>query len=409
MKKLMCCAVLFFIFTPACAVDEPVVVFVNQGQTLNSAIADFSQELFRQTINSPVIDDENMVISPLSAYYALAMVSLGANGQTFDEFARLLGEDPKLLAIELSKYAESLMDVSGSTKLSVAGSVWICDEFTVAPEFSRQMTDYFGAPAFPRDFGARETVDEINAWIYEKTNGLIGEVINGIDKYDVMYLINTLYMYAKWANAFRPMNESIRTFTPESGTAKDVDFLTAGGSSGTMLDVRVTQKYESVLLPYNDDRLGFFMVRPTDDTTVRDFAQTNDLAEIFAGLEQQKNVVVHMPELDKNFDFGLIEILQAMGLVDAFCFNTADFEGLVESLLGYPGLYISEAEQFVRIMVDSEGTEAAAVTIIGARRTSLPPPPQLILDFNTPYIYAIYDLHTGIPLFIGIVDNPAAF
>jgi serpin B len=169
--------------------------------------------------------------------------------------------------------------------------------------------------------------------------------------------------------------------------------------------VRVTDAYEAVLLPYDDERLGFFVVRPTNGTTVRNFAQANDLSEIFDSLERQQNVVVHMPELDKNFNFSLNGILQAMGLNSAFCATSADFDGLVESLLGYPGLFISEVEQVVRIMVDSEGTEAAAVTYIGVMATSMPPPPQLILDFNTPYIYAIYDLQTGVPLFIGILDD----
>jgi serine protease inhibitor len=114
-----------------------------------------------------------------------------------------------------------------------------------------------------------------------------------------------------------------------------------------------------------------------------------------------------MPELDIDFDFGLIEILQAMGLVTAFNRTSANLEGLVERLLPDERLYISDARQVVRLIVDSEGTEAAAVTVIRNNPfDSAPLPPQLILDFNTPYIYTIYDMHTSIPLFIGIVDMP---
>jgi hypothetical protein len=193
-------------------------------QTFEDQISKFSQEFFRRTLLSPQVNDENMVISPLSAYYALAMVALGAGGETYDEFSRLLNGEPKILARELAQYAESLMDTRGSTNLTVAGSVWLRDTFTVHPEFNRKMTDYFDAPAFPRNFNASETVVEINEWVSEKTNGLIPEIIDEISNDHVMFLLNTLYMYAKWADAFRPMNESVRAFTPEKGTAKSIDF-----------------------------------------------------------------------------------------------------------------------------------------------------------------------------------------
>ncbi|MDR0273332.1 MAG: hypothetical protein LBI27_08460 [Clostridiales bacterium] len=379
----------------------PIVVL--SDLPFNESVAAFSQELFRQALLSPVVDDENIVMSPLSAYYALAMVSLGANGETSDEFTRVLGRDPHELAPLLAALAENLMKTRGSTNLSVAGSVWLRDTFSVHPEFNRAMTDYFGAPAFPRDFDDGTTVNEINAWISENTNGLIDEVLSGINSDDIMFLINTLYMYAKWADAFRPMTESTRTFTPENGAAQQTAFLTAGGQSGTALRVNVTPACEAVLLPYDDGNLGFFMVRPTDGTTVRDFAALRDLATIFSALEQRNNVLVHMPELDVEFDFSLINMLQTMGLETAFDPNSADLLGLVESSPN--NLFISAVQQVVRIIVDKDGTEAAAVTMIAVNTTSMPPPPSLILDFNTPYIYAIYDLSTEIPLFIGIVDN----
>jgi serpin B len=223
----------------------------------------------------------------------------------------------------------------------------------------------------------------------------------------MMYLINTLYMHAKWADAFRPMDESTRTFTPENGVPQQVPFLTASGRSGTSLYASVAQTfdciYEAVLLPYDDSRLGFLMVRPTDDRTVRQLAQIIDLSEVFAGLTLQRGVAVHMPELDVDFEICLIETLRAMGLEDAFCPDEADLLGLVEWTPN--NLVISKVQQIVRMLVDSEGTEAAAVTIIEIMPPSVPPPPQFILDFNTPYIYAILDLETGIPLFIGIVDE----
>ena len=364
-----------------------------------TAISDFSQELFRQALAAEDVDCENIVISPLSAYYALAMVALGAGGRTLEEFAYVLGQEPSTLAPELAELATSLMDVSGSTLLTVAGSVWIRDDFTIHPEFDQMMVDYFGAPAFPRSFD-QSTVDEINSWISYQTNELIEEAIEEINDEDMMYLINTLYLLTKWAEEFYPMTESVRSFTPESGVAQDTDFI----STGTVaLNVSVTDAYEAVLLPYDDGRLGFFMVRPTDGTLIRDFANTHYLADIFTGLQRHVDVVVHMPELDKEFEITMNYMLNAMGLREAFS-SGADLFGLVEYVSG-GWLEISTVRQMARVIVDKEGTEAAAATVVEVANWSMPAPP-LVLDFNTPYIYAIYDLETGIPLFIGILDYP---
>ena len=47
------------------------------------AMSEFSINLFYKVLAA---EDENVVISPLSAYYAMAMIGLGARGDTLDEF-----------------------------------------------------------------------------------------------------------------------------------------------------------------------------------------------------------------------------------------------------------------------------------------------------------------------------------
>ena len=409
-KKILAISFIAIMLLSACAVNTeprqmalPTAAIVDVSEVPNetwAAMADFSQELFRQVLL--LNDDENVVISPLSAYYALTMAALGANGVTLDEFANLLRREPVDLAPELAGLAQSLMSVGGRTMLNLAGSVWVNDEFTVHPSFNRVMTDYFSAPAFPRDFSNEEALlAEINAWIYDKTNGLIGEMIDEIPADAVMYLINTLYMLARWSDAFYPMTKTVRTFTPENGETRRVDFV---NTRTVALDVRVTNAYEAVLLPYDCGRLGFFMVRPTNGTPIREFAANHNLANTFARLEQRDEVRVFMPTLDKEFDIEMNDMLKAMGLVTAFTQN-ADFMGLVE--YSPEPIEISTVQQAVRIIVDAYGTEAAAATVVEMIAGSARPQPEpLVLDFNTPYIYAIYDLMTGVPLFMGVVDNP---
>ena len=115
-----------------------------------------------------------------------------------------------------------------------------------------------------------------------------------------------------------------------------------------------------------------------------------------------------LPEFDKTYHIGFEEILENMGLVTALDSGTADFGDLVdlESLSRrIDNIYIQEVFQDVRIIVDRYGTEAAAATVVTAVRDSISPTPTSLI-FNRPFIYAIIDTYTGIPLFIGVLDHP---
>ncbi|MCL2568214.1 MAG: serpin family protein [Oscillospiraceae bacterium] len=375
---------------------EPEPLPTASTGTIDEAIFRFSEALFREVL---LAGEENPVISPLSAYYALAMVALGTRGDTRAEFEAVLGLDPEALAAELRALSAALKNTSGSTDLSIAGSIWTADGFTIASAFAEAMRTYFDAPAHTRDFASQATVDEINAWIAERTEGLIEEMIDSISRDEVMLLINTLYFSAKWAQNMNPMTELLAEFHPATGNPVEVPFLFTGTQS---LAVSVTDTFEAVMLPYDDGRLGLLLVRPTDGTLVREFAATQNIRTIIASLNQEDSVQVRMPRLDLEFELLLNDLLKAMGLEEVFG-DFADLSGLLEE---DERLRISSVRQKVRLLVDEEGTEAAAVTVVGIERMSIPM--NLIeLTFDTPYFYVIYDLETGVPLFMGVLDNPA--
>ena len=358
----------------------------------NQAIINFSQNMFNQMLAT---GDENAVISPLSAYYVLAMASQGAAGQTLQEFDQLLGFH-SFQPREMLNLTQNLTRNRFDTIVNIAGSVWIRDDQAVNTTFNQAMEAYFGAPANSRNFFAPGTIPEINRWVYDNTEGLIDSIVEEFDPDDVMLLINALYFKGKWPDT---MHYAPNTFTTAQGEAIEMDFLSTNASR---FQIAVTPQYEAAFLPYNCHRFGFLLVRPTDGADIRDFAAAHSFADIFAGLSHRQSVI-QMPGLDFEYKIELNDILQNMGLTSAFDFHTADFSELIYT--DYD-LKISEVLQKVRITVDRYGTEAAAATAVTFQRSSIPPPP-VYLTFNTPYMYAIIDTATGIPLFMGVVDNPS--
>ncbi|MGD8922738.1 MAG: serpin family protein, partial [Candidatus Zixiibacteriota bacterium] len=88
---------------------------------------------------------------------------------------------------------------------------------------------------------------------------------------------------------------------------------------------------------------------------------------------------------------------------DAFNAQKADFSGMSDNL----GLVISEVKHKTFVEVNEEGTEAAAVTSIGVRLTSVGPEP-FVMNVNRPFVYMIRDRDTNTILFIGRVTGLGA-
>ncbi|HEX5457058.1 MAG TPA: serpin family protein, partial [Candidatus Nitrosotalea sp.] len=108
--------------------------------------------------------------------------------------------------------------------------------------------------------------------------------------------------------------------------------------------------------------------------------------------------------------YKLKENLSEMGMSSAFDCELADFSGIdgYKTSCLYGNLYIDQAYHKAFVDVDEKGTEAAASTAIvmtvAVMGGGVPP-----LEFNAdhPFIFLIYDNHTGLILFAGQVEDPS--
>lgn len=109
-------------------------------------------------------------------------------------------------------------------------------------------------------------------------------------------------------------------------------------------------------------------------------------------------VNVKLPRIETDTDVKLNEILSALGMPDAFEAYNADFSGFCDS-----DTYIGLMKQVAKIKLDEEGTEAAAVTVVGTYATAYPgyQPTAISFNANHPFLYVISENSTGAILFIG--------
>jgi serpin B len=340
----------------------------------------------------------NVVLSPLSASMALGMTLNGATGPTFDAMRSTLGFDGMDQADINAGYGsliELLTGLDPDVDLAIGNAVWANEGYPFHQTFFDAVSTAFDATVETRDFAAPTTLDAINGWAAEATNGRIPRVLNALDPSLVMLLMNAVSFDGAWTEAFDPAETSRGEFRVTNSRTVSVDMMNA---SNVDLPLGYGDGWAAVELPYGGGAWAMVVVVSSLDirSLVADWT-TADWAAVRASLSPQSVDLVSIPRFEVAYDAFLNPILSDMGMGVAFG-PEADFSGL--SPRGAE-LCIDFVRQKTFIEVDEAGTRAAAVTTVGIGPTSFT---GLVAD--QPFFFAIHERLSGTLLFTGIVGDP---
>lgn len=345
----------------------------------------------------------NRNFSPLSLYYALAITATGANGNTFDELAALLllgANDKEVLSAQSGNLFRVLYTQNDITKLKLANSLWLREGFKVNDDFVKNAVSQFYAWVYTADFANAGASKAVSKWIAANTEGTIEPEIS-LEKDTMMLIINTIYFYDEWQEAFAKEETAKDKFFVVGGNEVEADFMhkTFGnkayfkGNDFTRIDLGLK------------GRNTMTFVLPDEGVDINDIlADADKLQAVFEnGERDDAKVLLYLPKFKYGSEFKLVEALKALGVNDAFD-DKADFSALSPE----DGLYISDIIQQSHIGLDENGVEAAAYTMVMISKMSMPIELEktVELKFNRPFLFSI-KAENGAILFIGVCDNPA--
>lgn len=356
--------------------------------------ADFSIELFQRSFT----DKSNTLVSPLSVLLALSMTANGADGETLAEMEDVLGGGMGLLELNeyLRTYTNSLKS-SKDSKLEIANSIWFreLEGFTVRKEFLQANADYYNAAAYGTPFD-EETLKDINNWGKMKTDGMIDQILKEIPTDAMMYLINAVAFDAKWEEKYKKSDVRDWTFNNIDSTQSKVQMMNSTEEKYIETDDAV-----GFIKPYKNGDYSFVALKPKsslpelidslDGKYFIDAVNKTQIIEVKAGI----------PKFTAEYENELNDELQDMGIKKAFDkYGNAEFGGISVDT----PLYISKVFHKTYISVDENGTKAAAITLIQMNKeTAVEASKTVILD--SPFVYAIIDNATGLPIFIGTITD----
>ena len=364
---------------------------------------EFSMRLFKILAEQ---EPGNVLFSPTSVHIALSMTLNGAGTSTRDEMLGILSPPTatrETLNTETAAMVASFESLREGTALTVANSLWVDRHYPISPQFVSDMERSFQAETVALDFNSPTAVDSINKWVSHATNKKIESIIDRLSPDMRMVLVNTIHFLADWKYPFDANDTRNRVFhTPTQ------DIRTPFMNKSMSMHVVHVPGAQGVLLPYTDERMQFFAIMP-DTGTVGDWLQGQDatlLDRVFAALEQPKTQVeLALPKFLDRFEKPLSRDLQTLGMRIPFDPDRADFSGMHAN--GRKDLYIGEVLHKTFIRVDEQGTEAAAVTSLLMRVTSMMPTGEQLV-FDKPFVYGIVDTETRSTLFLGFMEHPQA-
>lgn len=347
-------------------------------------------------------DGANTAVSPVSIGLAFGMADAGASGSVavaLEDFFSLPSEGAARLAA-FNALEQGITSEGDGEVLRVANRVFTDTAFEPREEYRESLATFFGAGAEPVPMATdgEAAAKRINAWISDRTEGLIENLVTPamFNPLSRAMLANTVYMNADWDVEFDANDTRPQAFTLLDGSTVQTDMMWQSEASG---EVVTGDGWVAATKPYLGGDREMLIVLPDAGTftAVEDDLATV-LAEIDRGLEPS-DYLLALPRFTAESETDLREVMEGrLGVTGLF--DVVGLDGIGDDLL------ISSAAHGVKVIVDEEGTEAAAATVVGIDAASAPMPGfELIAD--RPFLYVIRDTNTDAILFVGRVVDPS--
>ena len=347
--------------------------------------------------------NENKIWSPVNAYIGLAMMTELTEGETRQQILDIFGvEEMDALREQVSAVWESVYQDNSKEICVLANSLWLESGLQYNRKAMDALAYHYYASVYQGDLGSEKINKEISTWINNNTGNFLKDSTKSIQLSSdiIMALYSTLYFQASWSDEFLEKNNTKDRFHTQDG---DIQVVYMNKELYPM-SYYWDENFSAVnMWMKNGCRMWFIL--PDEGITTGDVLNDGTYMEMLLSNEWEEckymDVNFSVPKFDVSSSMDLSVGLKNMGVMNVFTENAAEFMNLTWD----SPIYLTGANQSVRVQIDEKGVKAAAyIEIPGAG--SAAPPDDGIIDFvlDRPFLFVI--TKDNIPLFAGCVNNP---
>ena len=308
-------------------------------------------------------DETPVFISPLSMIMDMGQLV----NVSMKDYSNLLAFTNSTSVEEMNNLFAKVMASTQYKKkdvdFTINNAVFFNSLYQVPATGKKAVEEYYNSETFVRDFTESQAVSsEISDWIRKKTKDVLKVNNLTIEKDWQSYVVNALYFKGAWAKKFESKSTKTEVFAGVTGNRK-VPMMHNYGN----YNYCEYSGFEAIELPYgNGDYVMTVMISKSEDRLS---------PEVMSGIVsamKKEYISLGFPKFETETD------------ISEFPISLVKFDSF---------------RHVAKINVDEEGTEAAAVTVIGDGALAPNAPRELI--FNQPFYYVITQKTTGIILFVG--------
>ncbi|XP_040209556.1 serpin B6-like isoform X1 [Rana temporaria] len=377
--------------------------------SLSVANGSFAIDLFRK-LNEK--DRKcNLFFSPLSISSALAMIHLGAKGNTAAQMSKVLQfEKAKDVHSCFQSLISEINKPDTDYLLRTANRLYGEKSFTFLDDFLGSTQKHYHADLQAVDFSgkAEDCRKEINTWVEQKTEGKIQDLLpsGSVDSLTRLVLVNAIYFKGNWANQFDKNCTSEMPFKLNKNETKPVQMMYKKAKFPmTYVGDLFTKVIE---LPYVNNQLSMFILLPDDiqDGTTglekleKELTYSKFLEWTNPEMMDITEMELFVPKFKLEDSYDLKSVLSDMGMADAFDQGKADFSGMSSN----NELVLSKVVHKSFVDVNEEGTEAAAATAGIMMMRCIMIVPKIFCDH--PFLFFITHKQSRSILFCGRFSSP---
>ncbi|XP_042765656.1 heparin cofactor 2 [Panthera leo] len=373
-------------------------------QRLNILNAKFAFNLYR-ALKEQARPSDNIFIAPVGISTAMGMISFGLQGETYEQVHSILhfkdfvnaSSKYEIMTIHnlFRKLTHRLFRRNFGYTLRSVNDLYVQKQFPILDDFKRKVKEYYFAEAQEANFSDPAFILKTNNHILKLTKGLIKDALENIDPATQMMILNCIYFKGSWVNKFPVEMTHNHNFRLNEREVVKVSMMQTKGNflaaNDQELDCDVLQlEYVGgismlIVVPHKLSGMKTLETQLTPQVVERwQKSMTN----------RTREVLLPKFKLEKNYN--LVVALKSMGVTALFD-KDSNMAGISDHRIT-----IDLFKHQGTIMVNEEGTQAAAVTTVGF----MPLSTQVRFTVDRPFLFLIYEHRTSCLLFMGRVANP---
>lgn len=399
---------------PSFSSTEPLVTVPTHLRSgLGERIGNFSIELLYHT--SKVQQNTNLILSPVTVWTVLAVISEGASGDTARQLntaLRISSKKTNLTRHGFNEIYQWLQVNTNTIQLAKVNAIFMDQQRLLQRDFQETADKVYRTSVFNLDFSdTQKAADAINQGVAQFTRGRITHLVDSSSLDGAsLFVTSAVYFKGQWTVPFNRTSTARLPFLDSNGQRTGEVNMMYNRHNYPFANIRELQA-RVIEIPYGvENRLSMLIMLPHTGVSLENmffnFAKV-PLDTVFKELQLSKEeyseeeVDLFLPRFKITSDIDLTNLLKhRLGIWDLF----SDKDARLPHMARTP-MYVKKIVHKAEIEVTEDGTTASGVT--AAEFTNRIGIVQFVA--NRPFCYLIIEKVTNTIVFGGLYEQPSLY